>query len=197
MNWNTAENNRASGPSVFRTALCCCLLAVMLLASVSAAGEAASPWEERMERAREKYNAQTVNVFVKNYGYYRRGKINVCFYRAGKKPYYNINIRESLQITDEAEMEAVLELAAENEHYSAEEYGTVSFMKAEWITHNIAYSLANGSREQRELVEMITGEDVRKIVGHAKELDLSPLSAMTEKEIMLYRMVEYAFCRQE
>ena len=196
MSGNRTENNRAPGPSVFRTALCfCCVLIALLLAAVSASGES-SAWEDRLKQAREKYNKKTVNVYVNRHGYYQRGKINVCFYKVQGKGYLCINIRDSLKITDEAEMQAILEIVAENEHYSEETYGTISFMKAEWITHNIAYSMATGSEEDRELIESLTGESIKEIVGHAKQLDLSPLWTMSDKQIFLYGIVEFSFCHQ-
>ena len=182
------------GKGRLRAALCfCCALMIMLLAVSAVAGEA-DVWEERLKQAREKYNSKTVNVFVRRYGYNQRGKINICFYPSKDRSFMTIEIEDSLKISEEAEMQAILEVVAKNEHYSEEEYGTISFMKAQWITHNIAFSLATGSEEDRELIELLTGENVSKIVGHAKELDLSPLRTMTDKEIMLYRIVEYSFC---
>ena len=134
----------------------------------------------------------TVNVFAKGHGKYQRGKINVCFYPAEQQPYIIINIRESLQITDEAEMEAVLEVIAESEGYDADEYGTIPFMKAQWIAHNIAHSMANGNENQKKLVETIAGESISSIAGRSKELDLSPYASMPEREILLYQILELA-----
>lgn len=197
MKRNTAENRRASGPSVFRTVLrFCCALTALLLVAVSAAGEASSSWEERLRQARGKYNKKTVNVYMNRYGYDRRGQFNIRIYKVQGKGYLCISIRDSLKITDEAEMQAILEVVAENEYYSEETFGTVSFMKAEWITHNLVYSMATGSEEDRELIETITGESIKEIAGHAKELDLSPLWTMSEKEIFLYGIAEYYFCHQ-
>lgn len=196
MNRITAENNRVPGPSAFRAVLrFCCALIALLLVAASAAGESVS-WEERLKKAREKYNKKTVNVYVNGYGYNQRGKINVRIYTVRGKGYKCINIRESLKISDEAEMQAILEVIAENKYYSEEVFGTISFMKAQWITHNIAYSMATGSEEDRQLIETLTGESIREIVGHAEELDLSPLSAMTEKQIFLYGVVEFSFCHR-
>ena len=172
--------------------LCSGLIAILLVI-ISAAGKGDSAsWEERLEQARRKYNKNTVNVFAKGHGKYQRGKINVCFYPAEQQPYIIINIRESLQITDEAEMEAVLEVIAESEGYDADEYGTIPFMKAQWIAHNIAHSMANGNENQKKLVETITGESISSIAGRSKELDLSPYTSMPEREILLYQILELA-----
>ena len=101
--------DRASGPSVFRPVLrVLCLLAALLLVAAAAAGEGANPdWEERLALARAKYNEKTVNVYERGRGKYRKGKINACYYPSDIKPYININVRESLQITDEAEIENI------------------------------------------------------------------------------------------
>ena len=188
---------RKSGTSVFRTVLrFCCGLIALLLVAVSAAGEDSLTWEERMARAREKYNRKTVNVYVAGHGKYRRGRINVRFYYSEKRPHMNINIRESLQITDEAEIEAVLEMIVKDKHYSVEEYGTVSFMKAEWIAHNLAHSMANGTEEQQLLIRMAVGESLTSIISSAKELDLSPLVNISDRQKMLYDVIELLYCRQ-
>ena len=176
--------------------LCLCtFLTVMLEAVPAAFGESAgSTWEERLEAAREKYNADTVNVYRKYHGRYRKGKINVCFYSSRKQHYANINIRESLQITDEAEMQAILEVIAQDPNYSEEGHGTIAFMKAQWIAHNLAHSMATGSDEQRALVSMVTGEKrLSKVISRAKELDLSPLESLSEQQIMLYELVIYVY----
>ena len=105
-----------------------------------------------------------------------------------------IVIYESLQVTDEAEMEAILELLAQNENYSEEVYGSISFMKAEWIAHNIAYAMATGSETEQNFAQAIAGESIARIVKRSKELDLSPISEMPGQERLLYEMIEL-FCR--
>ena len=188
---------RESGTSVIRTVLrFCCGLIALLIFAVSAAGEESQTWEERMARAREKYNRKTVNVYVAGHGKYRRGRINARFYLSENRPHMNINIRESLQITDEAEIEAVLELVSKDKHYSVEEYGTVSFMKAQWIAHNLAHSMANGTEEQQLLIRMAVGESLTDIISSSEELDLSPLVNISDRQKLLYDVVELLYCRQ-
>ncbi len=188
--------DRASGPSVFRPVLrVLCLLAALLLVAAAAAGEGANPdWEERLALARAKYNEKTVNVYERGRGKYRKGKINACYYPSDIKPYININVRESLQITDEAEMEAILEQVVKHRYYTEERYGTISFMKAQWIAHNLAHSMATGTEEQQMLVKMLAGEDLAGIVSSAEQLDLSPIGSITDRQMMLYELVEMFFC---
>ena len=192
----TAVQGR-SGTPFHRAALrVCCALAALLMIILSAAAETASGWEERLAAARKKYNEKTVNVYVRGQGKRQKGKINVCFYRAKKKSIV-INIRESLQITDEAEMEAVLEVVAKHKYFSEEVYGSISFLKAQWIAHNLAYDMSTGSEEQQKLAAMIVGKSSKEIVRHAEELDLSPYSEIPEEELAVYELVEFLYCGNE
>jgi len=196
MRIRTAGQVRTGAP-FHRAVLCvCCALAALLLVLSSAVAETAPSREERLAAAREKYNEKTVNVYVRGKGKYRKGKINICFYRFGKKS-IAISIRESLQVTDEAEIEAVLEVMARHEYYSEEVYGSLSFLKAQWIAHNLAYNMATGSEEQQALAAMIVGKNSKEIIRHAKELDLTPVSEIPEDQLAVYELVEYLYCENE
>ena len=186
---NTGTGRRGFMPVLLR--LCACLCVFLVLFSAAAGETASSSWEDRLVRAREKYNEKTVNVYRRGKGKYRKGMINICVYARKKEPY--INIRESLQITDEAEMEAILEQLVKSGE-CGDEYGSVSFMKAQWITHNLVHSMATGDDEQREMVGSILGEDLKNVVYHARELDLSRVSDMSEKQRLVYGVVEMLFC---
>ena len=197
-------SGRVSGASVVRAALCvCCALLVLFLTAASALGEDLS-WEERLEQAREKYNEKNVNVYVYGHGNRKKDCINVCFYRSyyrGDMAYYktdrNFSIRESLKITDEAEMQAILEVVAKHELFSEEEYGSFSLLRAEWIAHNLAYDMANGTDDQKALVKMVAGERLSTIIGQAKELDISTLRNTTEQEMAVYEFIEALCCHRD
>ena len=197
MRFRGKGQTRAGAPAFITALRVCCALLVLVMAVTSAAAEDALTWEERMALAREKYNRKTVHVYIQGQGSAQKGKINVCFNREKGTKYINIKIRDSLQITDEAEMEAVLEVVAQHKYYSVEEYGTISFMKAQWIAHNIAYDMANGSEQQQNMVMMIVGESLRSIRYSAKVLDLSPLGNITDEQRTMYEVVEYFFCHSE
>lgn len=163
------------------------LLAVLLLVFTAAAAETAAGtlqdgYAERLAEAREKYNSKTVNVYRKGWGYVQAGKINVCFYKSKGEQYYAINIKESLKITDEAEMEAILEVVMQHENYSEEVYGDIDFMKAQWITHNIAYELATGSEETQRMIAAWAGEPAKSVASRAKELDITAIAVMSDRE---------------
>ena len=171
-----------------------CILAVMLLAFSAAAAESTrNTWEERLAEARLKYNKDTVNIILGWRNQMSRVKINVRFYKSDGQPQMYIMIYESLKITDEAEMQAILEVIAQSEYYSEEIYGSVSLMKAQWIAHNLAYELATGSAEERDLAVAIAGENLSMIIKRSKELDLSPIAYMSAEEKTLYELVELLY----
>ena len=177
------------------------VLAMLAGMAVSAAnaedGKTETDYAQKLLKAREKYNEKTVNVYRKGWGYVQSKKINVCFYKSPKEKNYAINIRESLKITDEAEMEAILEVIMQNENYDEAVYGDMAFMKAQWITHNIAYELATGNPETRRLVSTLAGETAVKVAQRARELDLSPISDMSEKELALTEKIMQLFPAQQ
>ena len=98
-----------------------------------------------------------------------------------------------LKITDEAEMTAILEVLAGSEYYDPELFGPVSFMTAEWIAHNLAFSMATGSEEEKNMIQTFFGKDLRMFIKRAKELDLSTVSSMPESEQMVYRLIETVY----
>ena len=184
------KHNKAAALKGLALLACLCLAATVLALPAAAGEEAGGTYAQRLAKAREKYNSETVNVYRRGYGWDRRGKINVCFYYSAKEKYTAINIRESLQITDEAEMEAVLEVVAGNENYDEGEYGSISFIKAQWIAHNYAHSLATGNKEGQQMIESLVGESIPKIIGRSKQLDVSPVWTLTDQERMLYEIIE-------
>ena len=194
MNQQLSGIDQGRSGSVLRTALlraCSGLLVALLLFAAAAAEAAGKTWEERMAEAREKYNSRTVNVFVNGRGRRKKGKINAYFYKLKKRPYMAIRIDESLQITDEAEIEAVLEVIMENKNYQEEIYGTVSFMKAQWVAHNLAHSMATGTEEQQQMIKMIVGESLSSIITSAKALDLSPIEEIDDRQMTMYEVIEF------
>ena len=150
--------------------------------------------EDRLAAAREKYSAKTVNIYVQGKGKVKKGKINVCFYFSKKKQPIRISIRESLQISDPYEMRAVLEVITENENYDEATYGSLSFMKAQWITHNIAHTMASGENQQHQKwVEAVTGKKLSSVIKSAKVLDISPIELITEQEMKIIQLVEKVY----
>ena len=175
---------------------CACLLMSL---PAFAAGESESepdsrPWEERLAEAREKYNAETVNVYRQGKGKNKKDKINVRIYLSRKKQ-RTFNIRESLKIDDEAEMQAILEVIMAEGEFDEASYGSVSFMTAQWVAHNMAYEMATGSASQKEGIKSLTGKSLSKIINSAKELDIGPVDSIPEDELKYYRMIEQFLSR--
>ena len=171
----------------------CCVLAAILFVFPASAENSPNTREDRLAEARLRYNKDTVHIYASTLRNNRSGKINVRFYKSDGQPQMYIMIYESLKITDEAEMQAILEVIAQNEYYSEEIYGTISMMKAEWIAHNIAYELATGTAEERDLVVSVAGENLSMIIKRSKELDLSPVAYMSAEEKTLYELVELLY----
>ena len=173
---------------------CVCFCMPTVTAAAGSADESAGKtWEERLERARKKYNASTVNVYQKGKGWKKSGKINVQFIYTSKSPYEYIAIHESLKITDEADMQAILEVVAADERYSEEAYGSIAFMKAVWIAHNIANSMATGTEEERNLVKTIAGESLSMVRKRARVLDLEPIKYVSRKELFIYEIIKFVY----
>ena len=72
-------------------------------------------------------------------------------------------------------------------------FGPVSFMTAEWIAHNLAFSMATGSEEEKNMIQTFFGKDLRMFIKRAKELDLSTVSSMPESEQMVYHLIETVY----
>ena len=150
-------------------------------------------YARRLEKAREKYNENTIHIYRSGIGSKQKDKINICLYRSKSHKYYNARIVDSTQITDEAEMEAILETASRDKNFHMEIYGTMANLKAQWIAHNIAHSMATGSEESQKLVELMVGESISSIVGRSKDLDISPAEFTPAREKMLYSMIEIVY----
>ena len=169
------------------------LCVAFLMACDAGAGETVfRSREDRLEAARLVYNEETVNIYTKGRGKKVSGKFNIQYYIDRKKN-PSFLIPDSLQITDEAEMTAILEVLAGSEYYDPELFGPVSFMTAEWIAHNLAFSMATGSEEEKNMVQTFFGKDLRMFIKRAKELDLSTVSSMPESEQMVYHLIETVY----
>lgn len=180
-----------------------CLIALLVLlgsafaetgASDGGEGETPAPsYAERLEEARLKYNEKTIHFYRSKIGRKQKGKLNVCLYLSDDKTFYIVKIHDSTQITDEAEMEAILETVTRDKNFRRDLFGSISNMKAQWIAHNLAYSMATGNEEARKLIEIMTGTDIADVIGRSKELDIVPPAAMTPAESILYDVIEMVY----
>lgn len=133
-----------------------------------------------------------MNIYTRRSGRKIKGKINVQFYypQTIQTDTMFFIIRDSLQITDEAEMIAILETVSRSEYFDAEAYGSVSYMRAEWLAHNYAYSMATGSKDEQQAVMGISGESLRSILARSKELDITPMIYLSEQEAAVYEIIQ-------
>lgn len=144
--------------------------------------------QAEMNRARKKYNSSNVNVYVDGEGADIEGMINVKLYKSGS--YVNILIKESLQINDQYEMEAILEVIIQHKNIHESEYGTKRHMRSQWVAHNMAYGLATGNGMEKWIIEKMYGKNADEIVTSSKALDLRPYGNFTRRQQLFYSWLE-------
>lgn len=137
-------------------------------------------WNQKIE-ARKKYNKNTINVYSGD-GSPDSSKLNVHFYNAGQ--YVNINIDKSLSVKSTIEMDAVLDVIIASEYYSYEKYGSKGFMRAQWLAHNCAYSMASSGGISERIASILSGSDNPK--ESAQILDIRELDNMLLRQKLVY-----------
>ena len=112
-------------------------------------GHARAIAEMKREAAEEKYNSETIHVFVEGEGVPVEGKLNVML-----RPTENvIQIINSCQITDTYEMYAVLNTVMSDPLYDADVYVTNKEQAViEWQAHNMIHVLTETFPGTEELL---------------------------------------------
>ena len=199
-NRNKPVNRRNGMKTYLRILSCLAALLILLIAAAVSYAETADEnaaveltYAERLEQARQKYNEKTIHIYRSGIGNKKKGKLNVCMCWSKENQYYYPRILESIQITDEAEMEAILEFISNDKNFNKELFGTISNMKAQWIAHNLVHSMATGSEDSQKMIEMLVGDDIASIIGRSKELDLSTINSMSPRESLLYSIIEMVY----
>ena len=134
----------------------------------------------------KKYTEDNVNIYMEGEGSRVEGKLNVCFYD-NRDGFININIENSLQITDNVEQREVLKLITKSKYYNEETYGDINFMQAQWIVHNKAHSLAKSGDIGSSIVKWFSGAD--DPVMSSEVLDLRPKKNMGSVARLIYKIV--------
>ena len=143
------------------------------------------------QAAKEKYNSSTVNVYRRDNGSPVDDKLNVEVYVANEeKDFLNIQIKDSLTITSTYEMNAVLEVVMESEHYSEERFGSRSFMAAQWVAHNECNNIASGSSLGYRLMSRLSGSS--NPIESSKVLDIRNLGNMGRASEIIYSVISWA-----
>ena len=136
------------------------------------------------------YTEQNVNIYMEGEGEYDPNKLNIMFYET-QNGFININVENSLTITDNVEQREVLKLIINSKYYDPDIYGDIGFMQAQWIAHNRAYSIAASSTIGMELMKIFSNSS--SPLESAKVLDLRPIENMGRKQRAIYRLISQ-FC---
>lgn len=146
---------------------------------------------DREKTAKNNYNTQTVNIFVSGIGASVKGKVNVCLYETTNSTYMNMSIDKSLQINSTIEINAVIDVIMKSKYYDENVYGSKSFMRGQWLAHNMCYNLAISSDIGYKIACFIAGSD--NIIDSSKSLDLRPLDNVTKRGKIIYTILGLSF----
>lgn len=139
---------------------------------------------------RERYNNTTVNVYFENKGVADANKVNVRFYDADKsKGYVNIGIDRSTEITSRYEMNAVLEEVTKSPYYSKNQFGSKSFMRAQWLAHNICYTIAQQGSIGYKAMQLVSG--LSNPIESASVLDIRSRGNMLRRQKLAYTILSF------
>ena len=134
--------------------------------------------EEKNTKATQKYNKDTVNVYVEGEGEKQDDQVNAKFYTSSQSTskYMNINVDKSKNISSVCEINAVIDVICNSEYYDEDVYGSRSFMRGEWIAHNFAPTVASWGDIGYRTVRWLSKSE--NPIESAAELDLRPKDNM-------------------
>ena len=134
--------------------------------------------DEKNTKATQKYNKDTVNVYVEGEGEKQDDQVNAKFYTSSQSTseYMNINVDKSKNISSVCEINAVIDVICDSEYYDEDVYGSRSFMRGEWIAHNFAPTVASWGDIGYRTVRWLSKSE--NPIESAAELDLRPKDNM-------------------
>ena len=139
-------------------------------------------------QAKEKYNGDTVSVYERGDPNASQKKINAEIYSPSEGT-SNISIDKSLEITSGYEMDAILDVIIESEYYSEDVYGSKKFMKAQWVAHNIAHSVASSGDLGYRIMQTLSGSKTPTI--SSSKLDLRSTNNLLRRQRALYTIISW------
>ena len=147
------------------------------------AGHAKAIAKAKQEAADEKYNSETIHVFVENEGAPVEGKLNVMI-----RPAYDvIQIINSYEITDPYEMNAILNTVMEHPLYDPEVYVTDKAQAVvEWQAHNVIHEITSFIPKTESLLDKLGFEDANR---RTESVDLD--TVLTAKNKILYTVAAW------
>ncbi len=144
---------------------------------------------DRERQAKEKYTKQTVNIYVTGQGEPDKAKVNVCLYETGNSSYMNMSVDKSKKIKTTVEINAVIDVIIDSEYYDKSVYGSKSFMRGQWLAHNICYELAVSGDVGLSIAQLIAGN--KDVIASSESLDLRPLDNFTRRGRVIYTILGF------
>ena len=138
--------------------------------------------------AKQKYNKNTVNVYMSSTSRDVLGKINLRVYSSGPGR-YNVHVSDSRKITSPYEMDAILDVFMESEYYSQNVFGSRDFMRAQWIAHHKAYELASSGQFGFKVAQILSGSE--NPIESADVLDIRSLNNIGRKGTFTYNAIHF------
>jgi len=140
--------------------------------------------------AQSKYNKNTVNVYHEDTGKPVENKVNVRFYNADTtNGYVNISINQSREIATRQEMNAVLDVVMSSPYYSKEQFGSRSFMRAQWVAHNACYTIASSGDRGYRAMQVFSGAS--NPIESASSLDIRSNGNMLRRQKIIYTVLSW------
>ena len=144
---------------------------------------------DRERQAKEKYTEQTVNIYVSGQGAPDKTKVNVCLYETENSSNMNMSVDKSKEIKSTEEINAVIDVIIDSEYYDKSEYGSKSFMRGQWLAHNMCYELAVSGEVGLSIAQFIAGNE--DVIASSESLDLRPLDNFTKRGRVIYTILGF------
>ena len=142
------------------------------------------------QQAQEKYNQSNVSVYERGNAPEEKSTINAEVYYPSDSV-SNISIDNSLIVTSGYEQEAVLDVIIDSPYYSEDVYGSKSFMKAQWVAHNVCHSVASSGDIGFWAMQRLSGSD--NPIQSSLSLDLRSLNNMLRRQKILYTVISWVY----
>lgn len=145
--------------------------------------------DERKADAKKKYNDSTVNVYVSGKGKSKNNEVNAKYYTSSSSTSksMNINVDKSKNITSSYEINAVLDVICNDENYSKSVYGGKTFMRGQWVAHNMAYNIASSGELGAKITQLLSGSTTPQ--KSAGILDLRPKDNILKRQYLVYTVL--------
>lgn len=140
------------------------------------------------KNAENKYNASTVSAYEENNSPEEKNIVNVKIYYPWEGA-SNISVDASLSITSKYEQNAVLDVIMESPFYSEKVYGSKKFMRAQWVAHNLSYSIASSGPIGFRVMQILSGS--LDPIESSASLDIRSKNNILKRQKFLYTLLSW------